>query len=123
MKPIKYFLYARKSQESEDRQVQSLEDQINIMKKKAEYLWITIVNTFIESKSAKAPWREEFNKMIAQIYEWKAKGIISWKLDRLSRNPIDTGTIQYMLQTWLIDKIITNDRDYNPVDAGLLFNF
>ena len=119
---MKYFLYVRKSTDTEDKQVQSLEDQINVMKSKAKLLWIKIVETFIESKSAKAPWREEFNKMIAQIYDWVATWIISWKIDRLSRNPIDTWTIQYMLQTWKIDKIITNDRDYNPVDAWLLMS-
>lgn len=119
---IKYFLYVRKSQESEDRQVQSLDDQINVMKSKADYLWLDIVWTFIESKSAKAPWREEFNNMILQINQWKATGIITWKLDRLSRNPIDTGSVQYMLQTGKINRIITNDREYNPVDAGLLMS-
>lgn len=119
---IQYFLYARKSQESEDRQVQSLEDQINVMKSKAISLWLDIVWTFIESKSAKAPWREEFNNMILQINQWKATGIITWKLDRLSRNPIDTGSVQYMLQTGKINRIITNDREYNPVDAGLLMS-
>lgn len=119
---MKYFLYARKSTDTEDKQVQSLDDQINVMTLKAKSLWINIVWTFIESKSAKAPWREEFNKMVSQIYEWKATWIIAWKLDRLSRNPIDTWTIQYMLQTWKIDKIITSDREYNPIDAWLLMS-
>lgn len=122
MKPLKFFLYVRKSSESEDRQVQSLEDQINIMKKKAKTIWINIIDTFIESKSAKAPWREQFNIMISKIKDWEANWIISWKLDRLSRNPIDTWTIQYMLQTWVLYKIITNDRDYNPEDAWLLMS-
>lgn len=119
---INYFLYARKSTDSEDKQVQSLKDQIDVMKLKAKSLWINIIWTFIESKSAKAPWRNEFNNMISKIYEWEANWIITRKLDRLSRNPIDTGTIQYMLQTWQINKIITSDREYNPIDAWLLMS-
>jgi conjugal transfer/entry exclusion protein len=35
---LKYFLYARKSTESDERQVQSLEDQITVMKNKAKTL-------------------------------------------------------------------------------------
>lgn len=118
----KYFLYVRKSSEGEDRQVQSLWDQIDVMTKKAQQLGINIIGIFSESQSAKAPWRKEFNKMIALLYEWKADGIIAWKLDRLSRNPIDTGTVQYMLQNGTLQKIITSDREYHPVDAGLLMS-
>jgi len=32
----KYFLYARKSTEGDERQVQSLDDQVRIMRKKAK---------------------------------------------------------------------------------------
>ena len=119
---INYFWYVRKSTDVEDKQVSSLEDQENMIKKKAELLWINIVYIFSESESAKAPWRERFNEMVARIGKWEAKWIISWKLDRITRNPVDTWTIQYMLQTWKIDKIITNDREYNPVDSWLLFS-
>jgi site-specific DNA recombinase len=118
----KYFLYVRKSTDTEDKQIQSLDDQINIMKKKAEILWINIIETFSESMSAKAPWRYRFNEMIERINSWEARGVISWKIDRLTRNPVDTWTIQFMLQNGTLDKIITNDREYNPVDAWLLFS-
>lgn len=122
MKKDGYFLYVRKSTDTEDKQVQSLDDQINIMKKKADILWLYIIDIFSESMSAKAPWRYRFNEMIERIYKWEAKWIIAWKIDRLTRNPIDTWTIQFMLQNWTLEKIITNDRDYNPVDAWLLFS-
>ena len=118
----KYFLYVRKSTDVEDKQVQSLNDQINVMTKKAESLWIKIVDTFSESMSAKAPWRFRFNEMVQRVQNWEARWIISWKLDRLTRNPVDTGTIQFMLQNWELDRIITNDREYNPIDAWLLFS-
>ena len=52
---MKIFLYARKSTESEDRQVQSIDDQLNLMRRRAEDLGYTIVEEFIESKSAKKP--------------------------------------------------------------------
>ena len=107
MKVKKFFLYARKSSESEERQVQSIDDQLKIMRKKADYMWIKIVEEFTESMSAKAPWRYRFNEMIERLKVWEAEWVISWKLDRLTRNPIDTGTIQYMLQRRELDVIIT----------------
>jgi len=39
---IKYFIYARKSSESEDRQVQSIDDQVNRLKKLANDLNLDI---------------------------------------------------------------------------------
>jgi site-specific DNA recombinase len=119
----KFILYARKSNESEERQVQSIEDQIKFCKIKAKQLWIEIIATFTDEKSAKAPYvRTWFNEMMAMIQEGKIWGIIAWKLDRLTRNPIDTGSIQYSLQKWVIERIITNDREYFPWDSGLLFS-
>ncbi len=118
----KYFLYARKSSESDEKQVQSIDDQLKVMKLRAKSMWMKIIDIFTESMSAKAPWRYRFNEMIERIKKWEANWIISWKLDRLTRNPIDTWTIQYMLQTWELDIISTNDRDYFPVDSWLLFS-
>jgi len=86
----KFFLYARKSTESDERQAQSLWDQIITMKLKAKSLWIEIIEVFQESMSAKAPWRYRFNEMIQRINDWEADWIIAWKLDRISRNPIDS---------------------------------
>jgi len=118
----KYFLYVRKSTDVEDKQVQSLDDQIRVMKQKAKDMWLSIVAVFEESMSAKAPWRFRFNEMIQRISSWEANGIIAWKLDRVSRNPVDSWTIQYMLQTGKLNRIITSDREYNPIDAGLLMS-
>ena len=118
----KFFLYARKSSESDERQVQSLQDQIKIMKQKARSLWIKVIEVFQESMSAKAPWRYKFNEMILRVQNWEVKGIIAWKLDRLSRNPIDSGTIQFMLQNGQLETVISNDREYTETDAGLLMS-
>ena len=123
MKPKnKYIIYARKSTESDERQTQSINDQLTIMKERANFLWLDVVDILTESKSAKAPWRTVFDNMMHRIEKWEADWIISWKLDRLSRNPIDSWKIQYMLQVWKLDKVITNDKEYTLVDAGLLMS-
>lgn len=119
---IKYFLYVRKSQESDERQVQSIDDQLKVMHEKAKSLWIEIVEVFTESMSAKAPGRYRFNEMIQRIKNKEASWIIAWKLDRLSRNPIDSWSIQYMLQMWELLKIVTNDKEYTIVDSWLLMS-
>ena len=55
---IKYFLYARKSSESEEKQVASIDSQITELERLAKQYGITVVRVFSESKSAKAlPWQ------------------------------------------------------------------
>lgn len=60
--------------------------------------------------------------MIQKIYEGKAQAILCWKLDRLARNPVDGGTINWMLQSNVIRQIKTNDREYNPNDNVLMMS-
>lgn len=119
---IKYLLYARKSSESEDRQVASIDSQIEHMKKDAERERLEIVEILPEARSAKAPGRPVFNGMIERINRGEAQGIICWKLDRLARNPVDGGQISWMLQQGLIKHIRTHERDYYPTDNVLMMS-
>ena len=112
----KYFLYARKSSEGEDRQITSIEDQISECKKLADSLNIEIIDVISEAKSAKAPGRKKFSEMIERIQRGEAQGILCWKLNRLARNPIDGGNIIWLLQNGIIGHIQTFGRDYKPMD-------
>lgn len=117
------YIYARKSSESEDRQVQSIEDQVNRLKELANSLGITIKDVLTEAKSAKKPYcRPVFDDMLKRIEKGEADGILCWQINRLSRNPIDSGTISWMLQQGIIKCIQTIDRQYLPDDNVLLFN-
>ena len=91
---LKIGMYLRKSTDSEDRQVQSIDDQ----KRELDKLNRSILHTYIESKSAKEPGREEFNHMISDIESRKIDAVLCWKVNRLARNPIDGGRIQWLLQ-------------------------
>ena len=64
MQAKKYFLYARKSSEAEEKQVMSIEAQLVELSQFAQRENIQIVEKFIESKSAKQLGRTEFNRMI-----------------------------------------------------------
>jgi DNA invertase Pin-like site-specific DNA recombinase len=94
---IKYFLYVRKSSESEDRQVASIDSQIKELTEVAKKEKLKIIDVLTESQSAKAPGRNQFNDMVQRISKGEAQGILCWKLDRLARNPIDGGSINWML--------------------------
>jgi len=117
-----YCIYCRKSSEAEDRQVLSIESQINELKRLAERLNLSIIDIFTESQSAKSPGRPIFNNVLKKINQGKADGILCWKLDRLARNPIDGGQIIWMLQKGIIEHIQTFDRGYHPEDNVLLMN-
>jgi site-specific DNA recombinase len=116
----KYFLYARKSSESEERQVMSIESQLLELKEIAQREGIDIVDSFVESKSAKTPGRIEFGKMIERI---KASpepiGIIAWHPDRLARNSIDGGQVVYLIDTKQICALRFPTFWFEPTPQGL----
>ena len=95
----KLFLYARKSTDVEDKQVLSIDAQINELREFAEREKITIVAELIEKQSAKTPGRPIFNAMLERLATGEADGILAWHPDRLARNSVDGGRIIYMLDT------------------------
>ncbi|MEI6529259.1 MAG: GNAT family N-acetyltransferase [Candidatus Falkowbacteria bacterium] len=66
--------------------------------------------------------RPQFSELINLIKRGKIQGVICWKIDRLSRNPIDSATIQWLLQQNELKIIQTMERQYLPGDNALLFN-
>ncbi len=116
-----YFIYARKSEEAEDRQVQSIGDQLKIAEELKTKLDITTEATYSESMSAKMPGRPEFNKMIEEIDRLGGiKGIVVWKLNRLFRNPEDEGKIRQRLSDGRISEIITPSKTYYEADSDFI---
>ena len=93
----KFFLYARKSTDVEDKQVLSIEAQITELRAFAKNEGLDIVEELIEKQSAKIPGRPIFNSMLERLEHGEADGIISWHPDRLARNSVDGGKIIYLL--------------------------
>ena len=63
----KYFLYARKSTEDDDKQVMSIEAQLFELREFAHKENLEILEEFQESKSAKTPGRAVFGVMMSKI--------------------------------------------------------
>ena len=119
---MKCFIYCRKSSEDQSRQIQSIDDQKRILKELARQRKLIVEDVFIDEKSAGKPYqRPGFQKMIQEVNLSETSIILSWKIDRLSRNPIENGQISWMLQQGIIHEIITPERSYLPEDNVLLF--
>ena len=119
---LKYFLYARKSTDVEDKQVLSIESQLAELLELAKRENLNIVEEFVEKRSAKIPGRPIFNEMISKIQADGVQGIICWKIDRLSRNPVDSGKIQWLLQQGIIGHIQTHSQSHYPNDNVLMMS-
>ncbi len=116
----KYFLYARKSTDDEERQVMSIEAQLVELEEYAKREKLGITKRFIESKSAKKPGREIFNAMIAKVNESKEPfGLLSWHPDRLARNSVDGGQIIYLIDTGKLVSLRFPTFWFEPTPQGL----
>ncbi len=105
-------IYVRKSTESEDRQVLSIDSQINELKAFAANERLTVSKVFTESRSAKAPGRPVFNELFRMVQRGKFDSILCWKLDRLARNPVDGGAVIWAIEEKKLSQIITPQRAF-----------
>ena len=99
---MRYFIYARKSTDDEDRQVLSIEAQLKEVREYAQRENLVVVKEIIEAKTAKKPGRPLFNDMLIDIERGLADGILAWHPDRLARNSVDGGKIIYLVDQKVI---------------------
>jgi site-specific DNA recombinase len=115
----KYFLYARKSTEDDDKQVMSIEAQLFELREFARKENLEIVEEFQESKSAKTPGRQKFNEMMSKIESLDGVGILAWHPDRLARNSIDGGRVIYAVDTLKVVSLRFPTFWFEPTPQGL----
>jgi DNA invertase Pin-like site-specific DNA recombinase len=119
----RYCLYARKSTESEEQQVLSIDSQIKEMLQMAERDNLEIVEIKKESHSAKeAGMRPVFNEIVDEIKQGKFNGILTWAPDRISRNAGDLGRIVDLMDSGVLQEIRTYGQKFsnNPNEKFLL---
>lgn len=112
-------MYCRRSSEGEDKQMLSLPSQVKELRQFANKAELTIIETFEESMSAKAPGRPLFAEMMSGLAKGDAEGILCWKLDRLSRNPVDGGAISWAMKDLKVE-IITPSKTYSQINEDSL---
>ena len=114
----KFFIYARKSTDTEDRQVRSIGDQISELRELAQRENVEIVDTIIEKQTAKKPGRPMFADMLKRLEAGEAVGILAWHPDRLARNSVDGGQIIYLVDTGVIQELKFPTFWFDPTPQG-----
>lgn len=120
---IKYVLYARKSTESEERQVLSIDSQIKEMLELAERDGLEVVEIRRESHSAKeSGQRPIYKEILEDIRRGRFNGILTWAPDRLSRNAGDLGSVVDLMDQQLLLEIRTYGQHFknSPNEKFLL---
>ncbi len=119
----KYVLYARKSTESEERQILSIDSQVKEMLAIAEREQLEIVDIRRESHSAKdSGQRPVYKEILEDIRRQRFNGILTWAPDRLSRNAGDLGSIVDLMDQGLLNEIRTYGQQFrnSPNEKFLL---
>ena len=105
---LRYCQYCRKSEEGKEKQVMSIPAQIAECQKYATEKKLNVVVKLEESRSSYKPHnRPQFDKMLELFKTKKIDAILTWKPDRLCRNPEEGGILLQMLQDGKIKEIRT----------------
>ncbi len=119
----RYIIYCRKSSESDERQIQSLPDQISILVPLIQSRGLQLVGKPLqESRTAKIPGRPVFDQLIKMVEDGKANCIALLNPSRLSRNTVDTGKIIYLMDQEVLIEVVTPHQTFknNPLDKFML---
>ncbi len=107
-----YVIYARRSSETGDKQVLSIEQQLEALRALAFSKGIEVAEELTESCSAREPGRPVFGELMKRVKRGAVDGILTWKLDRLARNMVDGGEIIYDLTEGKLKEIVTPEGSY-----------
>lgn len=121
--PLKYIRYSRKSSESKEKQALSIQDQNSECDKEVKRFNLKVGYKLQESRSAFKPDnRPEFDRLIQLIKEGKANAILTWKEDRICRNPKEGGEILQLLQDGVLKEIrcVASNTIYTPDSDHLI---
>ena len=123
----RYILYCRKSTDSEDRQVLSLNDQKAELEDIEKRENLKVVERFAgdkggESHTAFKRGRPIFNHVIQQTEAGIANALLVWHVNRIARNAWDGGQIITLMDEGKLLEVKTPSRTYynNPDDKFFL---
>jgi len=118
-----YAVYARKSSETEDRQVQSIDRQLEELNEIIDHEGLIVhKEVFTEKQSAFSPGREHFRRMVELTENGTVNAWMCWHVNRLSRNPRDAGEVLYLMDQGKLHHVRTKDKIYfnTPSDKLML---
>src|SRR3990172_6296945 len=114
----RYFIYARKSTERDERQAHSIPDQLDTVRRLAESRGLQVIDEFTESRTARKPGRPIFAEMMERIKEGEANAILAWTPDRLARNALDGGAILQMLDSGILQTLAFVNFSFENTSHG-----
>ena len=95
---IRYFMYCRKSTESEDRQVLSLPAQLDELNELAKRQGLTVVDRYTESQSAFKDGRPYFNEMLSRLSK-ERQMVFGLGYQSYCRNMLDGGRVIHFMDS------------------------
>lgn len=109
---MKYFIYCRRSQDREDKQVLSVESQKRELLECARKFNLQVIDVICEEETAYKRGRKKFALMMDRIEKGDADAILTFHLTRLARNSADGGLIISFVDEGKIREIRTMDSVY-----------
>ena len=113
---MKVFLYARKSTDDEERQMLSIDAQLNELREYARKESFIIAREFVESMTAKEPGRPIFNEMLRLVERGEADAGVGIVLRQLRQGGLE-GVVVVLPNWWGQRPAVLNgwiDRVFRP---------